>query len=40
MKPLFNKGALENAAEQVYARMLPTPQHNWPLISARLGTQV
>jgi threonine dehydratase len=39
MKPLFTKPALENAAEQVYARMLPTPQLNWPLISARLGTE-
>jgi len=40
MKPLFNMAALEDAAKQVYARMLPTPQLNWPLISGRLGTDV
>ncbi len=39
MKPLFSKTALDQAADQVYARMLPTPQLNWPLISARLGTE-
>ena len=39
MPPLFNKTALDQAAKQVYARMLPTPQLNWPLISARLGTE-
>ncbi|MBV1864096.1 MAG: threonine dehydratase [Rhodobacteraceae bacterium] len=40
MKTLFSKSSLEQAAEQVYAQMQPTPQLNWPLLSARLGADV
>jgi len=40
MKPLFSLRALEDAATQVYDQMLPTPQLNWPLLSARLGADV
>ena len=33
-------GAIEAAAETVYAVMPPTPQYRWPQICARLGTEV
>ncbi len=39
MKPMFSMAALESAAAQVYAEMLPTPQLNWPLLSHRLGAE-
>ena len=29
-----------NAAETIHAVMLPTPQYNWPLLSARAGAEV
>jgi len=31
---------IEEAARIVYAAMPPTPQYNWPLLSAALGTEV
>ena len=31
---------IEAASEIVYADMAPTLQHCWPLLSARLGTEV
>src|SRR5215210_3308826 len=33
-------GALENAAALVYEFMPPTPQYRWPLLEARVGTEV
>lgn len=33
-------GDIENAARLVYAQMPPTPQFSWPLLCARLGTEV
>src|SRR5258708_28526112 len=31
---------IEAAARDVYAAMLPTPQHAWPLLAARAGREV
>lgn len=31
---------LEDASRLVYSHMPPTPQYNWPLLSARLGAEV
>ena len=31
---------LEAAARLVYAAMPPTPQYRWPLLEARVGTEV
>ena len=36
----INLGLLERAAEVVHAVMPPTPQYNWPLLSARAGCEV
>jgi threonine dehydratase len=38
--PLFDKTALEDAAQLVSAQMLPTPQYVWPLINEAVGTEV
>lgn len=37
---MFTLAELESAAEIVYSRMPPTPQHVWPLLSRRLGIDV
>lgn len=38
--PLFDKTALEHAAQLVHTKMLPTPQYAWPLINEAVGTEV
>ena len=38
--PLFDKTALEHAAQLVRTQMLPTPQTVWPLINEAVGTEV
>ena len=40
MTPLFTLDQLEAAHALVQTRMRPTPQYNWPLLSARLGTEL
>lgn len=35
-----DKASYESAREVVYARMAPTPQHNWPLLQRELGCEV
>jgi len=37
---VISLAALEAAARNVYAAMLPTPQHAWPLIARRAGREV
>lgn len=37
---MFTLDELEAAARLVHAEMSPTPQHRWPLLSARLGVDV
>ena len=37
---MFTKAELEAAARLVHGAMLPTPQHCWPLLCARLGAEV
>jgi len=37
---VFDLPSLENAAALVHSVMAPTPQHEWPLLSARSGAQV
>ncbi len=36
---LFTAGELAEAADLVHAAMLPTPQHNWPLLDAATGCE-
>ena len=36
----FSRADLSDAAALVHARMLPTPQHCWPLLCARTGAEV
>lgn len=38
--PGFTKSQFQEAAALVYAQMLPTPQHLWPLLSEATGAQV
>lgn len=38
--PLFDRDALERAARLVHAHMPPTPQYDWPTLSARVGARV
>lgn len=40
MAALFDRAGLEATARQVHARMAPTPQYNWPCLSARTGCEV
>jgi threonine dehydratase len=37
---MFDLPALENAARLVHAVFPPTPQRDWPLLSARAGAEV
>ena len=37
---MFTRSDLEAAAEFVHARMAPTPQHHWPLLSEAVGAEV
>lgn len=37
---MIELAAIEAAARDVYAAMLPTPQHTWPLLSERAGRTV
>jgi len=37
---LFTLDQIKDAAKTVYSRMQPTPQHNWPIISAKIGAEV
>src|SRR5690348_8133102 len=37
---LPNATELGEASRLVYSHMPPTPQYNWPLLSARLGAEV
>ncbi len=37
---MFTKESLEDAARLVHRQMPPTPQYAWPLLAARLGTEV
>ncbi len=36
----FTRSDLEAAAKLVHRHMAPTPQYSWPLLNARVGTQV
>ncbi|MEL6882940.1 MAG: threonine dehydratase [Pseudomonadota bacterium] len=38
--PMFTVQDLESAARFVHARMNPTPQHHWPLLSVATGAEV
>ncbi len=38
--PLFTKNQIIDAAQLVYSQMSPTPQYNWPIISAKIGADV
>jgi threonine dehydratase len=38
--PLFTLDEIKQAAQLVYTQMPPTPQYNWPIISAEIGTEV
>ncbi len=38
--PPFTNAELNETAELIYARMPPTPQHNWPLLSTASGVDV
>ncbi|MBL4751704.1 MAG: hypothetical protein JKX71_14190, partial [Amylibacter sp.] len=38
--PLFTLDQIKDAAKLVYSQMPPTPQYNWPIISAQIGAQV
>ena len=38
--PLFDRAALEAAAALVHARMPPTPQYLWPILSEEVGAEV
>ncbi|MCP5076213.1 MAG: threonine dehydratase [Rhodobacteraceae bacterium] len=37
---MFSLQTLEDSADLIYRSMPPTPQYNWPLLSARLGTDL
>ena len=37
---MLTRSDLETATEFVHARMAPTPQHHWPLLSAAAGAEV
>ena len=37
---MLTRSDLETAAAFVHARMAPTPQHQWPLLSAATGAEV
>jgi threonine dehydratase len=37
---MFSRTQLQQAAELVYRTLAPTPQYEWPLLSARLGCEV
>lgn len=38
--PLFTLDEIKQAAQLVYSQMPPTPQYNWPVISANVGAEV
>lgn len=38
--PLFTIKQIKQAADLVYTQMPPTPQYNWPIISAKTGAEV
>jgi threonine dehydratase len=38
--PLFTLDQIKDAAKLVYTQMPPTPQYNWPIISAKIGAEV
>ncbi len=40
LSPLPSLGELEHASEIVHALLPPTPQQRWPLLDARVGTEV
>ncbi len=40
MAQKVDRARIEAASEVVYSVMAPTPQHNWPLLSARAGCEV